>query len=165
MIPTNSTPGRSWYHLIQKKRPKYIIYLFNIRYLAGCFEKYIVFKGDRANPCWGSSANYRAVELEGNQGRRWNDSNSSRDELEGYMVIQEASVVHSSGELEINQLIPGWVGRHLCTVQNWGYVLFCEIWGEYSIHSSSANVHRIGSSVRGWVVNPTSADTDAIITS
>ena len=41
------------------------------------------------------------MELEGNQGRRWNDSNSSRDELEGYMVIQEASVVHSSGELEI----------------------------------------------------------------
>jgi hypothetical protein len=40
--------------------------------------------------------------------------------LEGYMVIQEASVVHSSVELEINQLIPGWV-------QNWGYVLFCEI--------------------------------------
>ena len=63
--------------------------------------------GDRADLCWGSSDNYRAVELEGNQGRRWNEPNSSRDELEGYMVIQEASVVHSSVELEINQLIPG----------------------------------------------------------
>ena len=91
-----------------KKRPnKDIIFIFNIRYLAGCFEKYTAFKGDRADLCWGSSDNYRAVRLEGNQGRRWNDSNSSRDELEGYMVIQEASVVHSSVELEINQLIPG----------------------------------------------------------